>query len=376
MLLVPRSALSFLCVASPSHFNVTTPSEGRAWIERFLPPSGETGDAGEDALLRAGALAGAGVLASALGDYERAAALHERSLALYRARGEDGGAAFALNNLGLVARARGDDERAWRLFDEGLAMRRSLGDPRAVAYSLHNLAALSRAWGDLGRAMALAEESLTLAREAGNAWGVARALATLGATTRDRGDLERATALHVESLALFREVGDAAGVASSLEALAGLAGARGQAEEAARLYGMADARRAAGERPAPPDDQAGYDRDVATVRAALGADRFATVRADGRALPPDRAVPQVSAPASVPASPIGPTPRRSPDGPLSPRELDVLRLVAEGLSTKRIAGTLYISEGTVKFHVASIFTKLGADTRAQAIALATQRGLF
>src|SRR6266568_5884731 len=61
---------------------------------------------------------------------------------------------------------------------------------------------------------------------------------------------------------------------------------------------------------------------------------------------------------------------------LSPRELEVLRLVADGLPTKQIAVSLSISERTVKFHVNSIFHKLGADNRAQAVALAAQRGLL
>ena len=61
---------------------------------------------------------------------------------------------------------------------------------------------------------------------------------------------------------------------------------------------------------------------------------------------------------------------------LSEREREVLRLVAEGLPTKQIALNLSISERTVKFHVNSIFHKLGADNRAQAVALAAQRGLL
>jgi DNA-binding NarL/FixJ family response regulator len=61
---------------------------------------------------------------------------------------------------------------------------------------------------------------------------------------------------------------------------------------------------------------------------------------------------------------------------LSEREREVLRLVAEGLPTKQIALSLSISERTVKFHVNSIFHKLGADNRAQAVALAAQRGLL
>jgi DNA-binding NarL/FixJ family response regulator len=61
---------------------------------------------------------------------------------------------------------------------------------------------------------------------------------------------------------------------------------------------------------------------------------------------------------------------------LSARERGVLRLVAAGLSNKQIAATLAISERTVKFHVTAIFNKLGAENRAQAVALAAERGLL
>ena len=65
-----------------------------------------------------------------------------------------------------------------------------------------------------------------------------------------------------------------------------------------------------------------------------------------------------------------------PQTALSEREREVLRLVAQGLPTKQIALSLSITERTVKFHVNSIFHKLGADNRAQAVAVATQRGLI
>jgi DNA-binding NarL/FixJ family response regulator len=63
-------------------------------------------------------------------------------------------------------------------------------------------------------------------------------------------------------------------------------------------------------------------------------------------------------------------------GPLTAREREVLRLVAQGFPGKQIAGALGISERTVKFHTASLIRKLGADNRAQAVALAAQRGLL
>lgn len=61
---------------------------------------------------------------------------------------------------------------------------------------------------------------------------------------------------------------------------------------------------------------------------------------------------------------------------LSPREREVLALVAQGRSNKEIAQRLYIAEGTAKYHVRSLLDKLGADTRAEAVAHAGQRGLL
>ncbi len=62
--------------------------------------------------------------------------------------------------------------------------------------------------------------------------------------------------------------------------------------------------------------------------------------------------------------------------PLTARELEVLDLVAEGLSNKLIAHRLSISEHTVKTHVASIFAKLGASSRTEAVSQAIRRGLI
>ncbi|HXW01614.1 MAG TPA: response regulator transcription factor, partial [Anaerolineae bacterium] len=61
---------------------------------------------------------------------------------------------------------------------------------------------------------------------------------------------------------------------------------------------------------------------------------------------------------------------------LTPRELEVLRLLGQGLQNKEIAAELVISERTVKFHVSSIMSKLGAGNRTEAVSLAAQQGLI
>ena len=61
---------------------------------------------------------------------------------------------------------------------------------------------------------------------------------------------------------------------------------------------------------------------------------------------------------------------------LTPRELEVLQLVAQGLPNKTIASRLHVSEHTAKFHVSSIMLKLGAASRTEAVTLAARKGLL
>lgn len=73
----------------------------------------------------------------------------------------------------------------------------------------------------------------------------------------------------------------------------------------------------------------------------------------------------------------GPRAAHDPPGdPLTPRELEVLSLLSQGLPNKQIAGRLQISDHTVKFHIAAIFGKLGAASRTEAVSIGARRGLI
>ena len=61
---------------------------------------------------------------------------------------------------------------------------------------------------------------------------------------------------------------------------------------------------------------------------------------------------------------------------ITPRELEILRLIAAGMSNREIAAKLYVSENTVKTHAASVFDKLQAKRRTQAVQIAKQAGLI
>jgi DNA-binding CsgD family transcriptional regulator len=124
----------------------------------------------------------------------------------------------------------------------------------------------------------------------------------------------------------------------------------------------------------------------ARLRAELDESSFTvvgefTTMADARASGIQADAILISTPAGRAFTARPPTLDESPtiDGelqePLTPREIEVLELLAEGFPNKSIAVRLGISDQTVKFHVASICGKLGATNRTQAVRLAVRRGL-
>jgi two-component system, NarL family, response regulator YdfI len=105
------------------------------------------------------------------------------------------------------------------------------------------------------------------------------------------------------------------------------------------------------------------DAGAAEILAAVEA------AANGMAVLDPRELETLLAGAAVPAPATGETPV------LTGRELEVLRMLAEGAANKTIAWKLNISEHTAKFHVASILTKLNASTRTEAVTIGIRRGL-
>jgi non-specific serine/threonine protein kinase len=202
-------------------------------------------------------------------------------------------------------------------------------------------------------------------------------------------DPDQSAALHAEALALRWEVGDRRGIAEGLEGVARLAATRGDAQRAARLLGAAEALRAAIAAPLPERERAGHDRLVSTVRTTLGREAYDTAMTTGHRMTLQEAVTAASTDRSAGTTtltttvPVAGTRVAQPSPEvaahverLTSREVEVLRLIAEGCSNREIAERLYISHRTAMQHVANILGKLDVSSRTAAAAFAHRHGFL
>jgi predicted ATPase/class 3 adenylate cyclase len=203
--------------------------EGRRWLDRILARDGATTAA------RGRALNGAGYLALALGESQRAMALHEEALALFQSNGDAHGVALSLRCVGRAALAVRDLPRASRILERALEMLRPLGDAWAIATCVNNLGNLAWTKRDYTKARDLWTEALQLRQECGDVLGIASSLSSLGMVAVHLGDTERGARLIQQALVLQRDLDNTSELADSLGHLANAARINGQFEHAAEL---------------------------------------------------------------------------------------------------------------------------------------------
>ncbi len=321
-------------------------------------------------------------LASQQGEYARARALCEESMTTHRESGNKGGLAHDLCQLAEVLLvSQGDRATVHSLLEESLALSKELGDKLGLANYFSLAGQLALLQGDVVRARQLAEESVTLYRELGVQQDIATSLSVLGEVEASQGNYAMARSLYEESLAIARKRGDKGGIAFYQEKFASVVAAQGEFTWAARLRGAAEVLREAIGAPRPPFERVSYEQAVAAARAQLGEKSFAAAWAEGRSMTPEQALAAqgpviIPTPAATepPASPPAkPTPSY-PDG-LSAREVEVLRLLAQGLTDVQIAEQLVISPRTVNNHLTSIYSKIQVSSRAAATRYAMEHRL-
>ncbi|OBF80791.1 transcriptional regulator [Mycobacterium sp. 852002-51163_SCH5372311] len=216
------------------------------------------------------------------------------------------------------------------------------------------VALCAHAYGDLTTAKEVADEAVaTLA-----GWHKMWALCIRSYIAADRGENDQARRDAHQALSIATDTQGYLGLSAILECLARLAVDAGTHADAARLLGAADAIRHRTKEIRFPVHRDAYEKAIAACREELG-DDFPIKWADGEALSTEDAITYAlrgrgerKRPASGWAS-------------LTPAELDVARLVSEGLANKDIAERLFVSPRTVQAHLTHMYTKLGFTSRVQ-----------
>jgi predicted ATPase/DNA-binding CsgD family transcriptional regulator len=392
--------------------------EAATWLDRFLVlPPGEDGVSGKvSPRVRGRALAVRAEIAFDLHDYgtlERCAA---ESLELARAGGDDVPVPAALRVLSQAAARAGRTDEAVVRIEEAIAAAEATGNDWEAGLTMAAKAAIALRQNKLKSAQRAYEAALDVLAD-NNRWGVAQVSYGMGALARARGDAEAAVRYYTEAMEIFRELdacpeiarcqagigwiamaagdfdrarqslaenlrlnrmcGQRLGIARGLEACAALAAAAGPPGQAARLAGAAFQLRESlghGTGIGPRIEQV-----LEFARGQIGTSA-AALFAEGREMTPEDAIAvalgdgQASAVPGGGAEPAWTDPSRTARtdpgggrgaGPLTPRELEIARLIAKGLANKEIADELVISPATAARHVANILSKLGYTKRAQ-----------
>ena len=315
------------------------------------------------------------------GDYERGKELLEESLRISRGAGDRIMIAEALIQLAGTAWGTGDTERGKEIYEEGIVVCREAGYTFRLSDFLFSLGYQLLLEGDYERGAALNEEAVAICREHGYKRSLNFALDNLGWAALLQGDHTRAKTFYMESLAVSKELSDKACASESLDGLACVAGADGEAGRAARLFGAAEAmRETLSEAVAfqhTPEESAWREPSRARARSRLGEAAWEKTVAEGRAMELRVAVEYALSPeepsATTPAAEKSST--SEPPAGLTSREVEVLGLVATGMTNAQVAEKLFLSPRTVQRHLNSVYHKIGVGSRTAATRFALEHGL-
>lgn len=335
-----------------------------------------------------------GTLCLNLRDDAQAELYFQQSLELKRPLDDPRGLADTLSTLAIVQGRAGQYDRAEALLRESLTLRRRLADRLGLAESFNNLGVVLDTRGQHGPAADAYRESLALRRDLGDARGLAQVLLNLNESLLASGAHAAALACLAEAEGVIRRAPDWSAALSwelATELLRGLAEAARQlgawSAVAALLAGVHALTKREGLSEVSAEVFQALDTDamLGTARTVLGDGPFEVAWQHGQTAPLHALLSGVwaqlaEAGAEPPATEQPTTTPRPNDShaetrasppaleALSGRELDVLRLLSKGWPNKKIAQALDISSNTVKNHLASVFSKLGVRTRAEAVA--------
>lgn len=318
------------------------------------------------------------------GNYGEARPFFERGLTCFRNASDLWGMAYALEYLGRVMIELEDYTQANEKLAESLEISTQLGYMDGVAFALGLQGYVALRQGDVATARRLLEESLARHRERGQQRGIAEAQLFLGKVCLAEGNAVAAHALYEECLALGKMLGEQDTWISALEGLAASSLAQGQAARAVLLWSVATCQREEVRIAVSLRGQLDLEQVEVAARLQLGVQVFNALWEQGQTMSPEQAllVTEQDVLAQLDAAMLShpPAARKASSTPAYPanltaREVEVLRLIAQGWTDAQIAEHLVISLRTANKHATSIYSKIGVSSRSAATRYAIEHRL-
>lgn len=337
-----------------------------------------------DPTLHVRALNAAGNLAWTLADYTTAVAAHQEALASCRARNDLVGVARQTYNLGIVAEYQGDDAQAEAHFTTSLALYRQLNMAFGIGLNLRGLAAVALLRGTTTQALELAHDAVSVLRSTPDRFFLVLGLNQFGAALLANNQPEAAARIGREAALIMGAIDGQVLLVDAFLIIACAAVAQGDPERGTQLFAAAETLRARQHWSLSPKTYALIVPYVRAVRTTLNSSAFHAAWRAGEDLSAAEALALALAeiqtspppiPENILPAPSFMLPAPNTIEPLTPRELEVLTLIVEGLTNRSIAERLFMSVHTVHSHVRTIFGKLGVSSRAAATRTAIELGL-
>ena len=279
--------------------------------------------------------------------------------------------AFGQFTLGSCHRTLGEFECALSRWDRALPAFRELGDDPMIVRVYGQIATLLTVKCDLERARTMGERGLAIAREGDLGLALALVLNVLGHVELAANDFSRAEGYLRESLSIYRDLGSIWAMSELLRAIADVARHRDALEDAVVLHIVScSLPKLSGSDAGSNIHSFGTDDELESLRTRMSSARYELALERGRAMSIDEAV-SLALTVGVDVADTDP----ELPGSLTPRELEVLKLVAAGRSNREVAAELYVGVRTVERHVANIYDKIGVHNRTEAARFAFEHDL-
>jgi predicted ATPase/DNA-binding CsgD family transcriptional regulator len=349
-----------LCASLTSYWLSRGPlRDVRRYLESLLPLIRP-----DQLLLRARCLMGVALFADALDDADAAEVAGAEALRIAQSLGETGWVGWACGALLFAAFVKGKTEGVDELAEVMLEAGRATDDPSMVAIATHYRCLNWLGQGRVDELLEVGEETLARLRSMGNLFVRGTLVNSLAEARRRRGELAEATALINEGIECKRAIDDRRGLAILIETLAWIVSDGSDFNRGTTLLGAAQGLRDTMGIPILAPFVPQHKRCVAVTHERLGAASFERAFSRGRAMSVGEAADFAlgQAPARRDGAALAPA---KPAVALSRRELEIAKLIAEGLTNKEVAARLFISNRTVGTHVTNMLNKLGLSSRTQ-----------